>query len=272
MINVHVTLNNFTFQYFEYMRQNYLNTATKHTIQFYCYCLDNESYEKCSSFSIANKVKSGSGTTGHCNGIKASLSNFKNTEVNSIDIIADSDTVMLVNSWDVITENILKEVGIFGTSYEKIGGYSSGSSDVQTYKNLPNATWIAMSKKYDFSKIDMTPDKGNHLLISNNELAELYQLPVGYKLLKDSGWQIPSYLKDNNIPYKTLSHEKPTENAKILKTGKNYHEEYQLDDKPFLAHQRGSLSKEFRKHELSKSFYDTLDQYFLTMTSQTSIT
>lgn len=262
-INIHVTISNFSFPYFEYMKQNYLNTATKHKLIFYCYCLDDESYKKSSNVSIAIKAQPGTGTTGHCNGIKEALSNLKNTTHDSIDIISDCDTVMLANSWDVITENILKYVGILGTSYERIGGYSSGNCDIQTYKNKPNATWIAMSKKYDFSKMDMKPDKGNHLIISNEELSELYQLPIGYKLLKDSGWQIPSYLKDNNIPYKSLVQEKPTDNAKIIKTGDNCHEEYHLDGEPFLAHQRGSLSRGYRQHQLSKLFYNVLDEYFL---------
>ena len=149
-INIHTTLGNSTFQYFEYMKQNYLKTATKHKLVFYSYCLDNESYIKSSNFSTAIKVEPGSGTLGHCNGINVALSNFKNTELESIDIIADSDTVMLMNGWDIITENILKDVGVFGTTYEKIGGYSSGLSEIQTYKNIPNVTWFATSKNMTF--------------------------------------------------------------------------------------------------------------------------
>jgi len=198
---------------------------------------------------------------GHCNGVRYALDNIKNTE-SEIDIIADSDTVMLVNSWDVIAENVLRKVGVFGTSYERIGGRSSGSVPVQTYKNIPNVTWIALSKRYDFSRLQMRPDKQNPLPITNQELSELYQLPVGYSLLKDSGWQIPSYLKENNIPYKALVQEKPTDNAKVLRTGDNSHEEYQFEGEPFIAHQRGSLSRGYRSHELSIKFYDTLDAYF----------
>lgn len=272
IVNIHTTVSDFSFPFFEYMKENYTNTSSKkNELVFYAYCLDNKSYNKASQ--IVNSIKSieSRGTDGHCNGVKSIFSNLKNTAADSFDIICDSDTVMLVNSWDIIIENILRKVGILGSSYEKIGGYSSGNSNVQTYKNKPNLTWFAISRRYDFSKIQLDPGKNSHLDISNERLSDLYQLPIGYKLLKDAGWQIPSYLNDNSIPYKTLSHEKPTALAKVLKTNQDYHEEFQLDGIPFVAHQRGSMSKEFRKHKLSKSFYDVLDAYFNEVGSQGKI-
>lgn len=265
IINIHATVSNFSVPFYEYMRENYLKMATDHQIVFYCYCLDNESYQKVSKKSIPLRAAHGTGTTGHCNGVKSALENIKNTPQDSIDIIADVDTVMLVRGWDSITVQVLNSVGVFGTSYEKIGGRYSGSGNVQTYKDMPTFTWFAMSKKYDFSKMDVTNGKGNNLKISTQEMSNLYNLPVGYELLRDTGWEIPAYLRDNQIPYKILVQEKPNDNAKVIKTGDHYHEEYQLDGEPFMGHQRGSLSKAFRQHELSKKFYDCLDDYFAKM-------
>jgi hypothetical protein len=261
-INIHATVSGFSVPYFEYMYKNYNKMAESHKIVFYTYCLDDSSVRLLSGKSNTVRVPSSSGTDGHCIAIKFALENFKNTEPNSIDIIADTDTAMLVKGWDNITEKVLSDVGAFGSSFERIGGRCSGSGNVQMYKGQPSFTWFAASKKYDFSKMDTTPNKHVNLDITDKDLSSLYQLPVGFKLLRDTGWQIPSYLRDNNIPYKILDQEKPTDNAKILKTGDNYHEEYQIDGVPFMAHQRGSLSKQFRVHELSRKFYDTLDSYF----------
>lgn len=265
IINIHATVSSFSVPFYEYMRENYSSMATKHAISFYCYCLDNESYNSVSNTSTPIRVPDGSGTTGHCNAVRVALSNFEKTDPDSIDIIADTDTAMLVKGWDETTVDILKNVGVFGSSYERIGGRCSGSGKVQTYKDKPSFTWFAASKKYSFSAMDVTPEKGSNLQISNPELSALYNLPVGYELLRDTGWQIPSYLNNNQIPFKILVQEKPTDNAKVLKTGDNYHEEYQLDGFPFMAHQRGSLSKAYRKHELSQKFYDCLDEYFKNM-------
>jgi len=263
-INIHATVSDFSFPYFEYMKENYISTSKKHSIKFYCYCLDSSSFHKASGINNLTPVqmKPSAGTTGHCNAVGVALRNLKNTEPGSIDIIADVDTVMLIDGWDIITENILNEVGVFGSSFERIGGRCSGSIDIQMYKNKPSFTWFAASKKHDFSRMETYPCKEKHLVISTQELSDLYQLPIGYKLLRDTGWQIPSYLRDNGITYKILVQEKPTDNAKVLKTGENYHEEFQLDGVPFMAHQRGSMSKAYRKHELSVKFYNTLDLYF----------
>lgn len=264
-INIHTTVSDFSVPYYEYMFKNYHSLVKTHRLKFYTYCLDDYSFSKTSKTATPIKVPPATGTVGHCNAIKVALENFKNTEKDSIDIIADTDTVMLIPGWDEITESVLQSVGVFGSSFEKIGGRCSGPGPIQMYKGQPTFTWFAASKAYDFSNLETVSRKGNHLKIENSVMADLYQLPIGFELLRDTGWQIPAYLKDNNIPYKILDQEKPTDNAKVLKTGDNYHEEYQLDGVPFMAHQRGSLSKSFRNHELSKKFYDTLDAYFVTL-------
>ena len=52
--------------------------------------------------------------------------------------------------------------------------------------------------------------------------------------------------------------------AKAVTTNQDYHTEYQLKDgTPFVAHQRGSMSKAFRQHPLSTTFYDACELYFL---------
>jgi hypothetical protein len=78
----------------------------------------------------------------------------------------------------------------------------------------------------------------------------------------DVGWKMPGFLAQYNIPYKVLKQVKPTsEEASAIKTGNDYHEEYQLDGTPFLGHQRGSHKHPFRGNEISESFYNACDSY-----------
>ena len=261
MINVHVTISDFSYEYYNYMCENYLKTATTHKVNFHAYCLDDKSFEKAKKHGDVYKVPKATGTAGHCNAIKEALQNFSIGQEQDINIIADSDTVMLALGWDEIVVDILDNVGVLGSSFEKIGGKCSGSGTIQMYKDQPTFTWFAASKKYDFSKLETVAHKHSHLSISDDELSQLYKLPIGFSLLRDTGWQIPAYLRDNEIPYSVLDQVKHNTGARVLKTGHDYHEEYQLKGYPLVGHQRGSLSKAFRQDTLSKSFYNVVDAH-----------
>lgn len=266
MINVHVTISDFSYAYYNYMCENYLKTANTHKVIFHAYCLDDKSFEKAKKHGEVYKVPRATGTAGHCNAIKEALQNFKIVgQADDIDIVADSDTVMLAHGWDKIVVDILDSVGVLGSSFEKIGGKCSGNGSIQMYKDQPTFTWFAASRKYDFSKLETIAHKHSHLSIHNEELSELYKLPVGFSLLRDTGWQIPAYLRDNQIPYKILDQVKHNAGALVLKTGYDYHEEYQLVGYPLVGHQRGSLSKAFRQDSLSKAFYDVVDAHIAKM-------
>jgi len=263
-INIHTTVSDNSLPYYEYMEKNYQNLKSgNNVLRFFVYCLDNHAFETikskkdCEAFFLGIKR----GTTAHCDAAKFAIKQIKILK-NDINIIADSDTVVLQRNWDDILINELSKVCVLGSTYEPFGGFSSGTGNVQTYKNAPNLTWFAISPNVDFSDIDLTPNKASHLEILDEEMAEIYQIPKGFFLLRDTGWQIPQYLHDKKISYGILTHEKPTKNAKIIKTNKDYHEEYQLNGLPFVAHQRGSMSQAFRSTELSSTFYSALDSYF----------
>ena len=263
-INVHVTVSDNSLPYYKYMEQNYrLLKSESHDLHFFAYCLDDRAFQviKSEKSAVAFFLGSKRGTTAHCDAAKAAFEQVKSLR-DDINIIADSDTVVLQKDWDVILVDALSTNKVLGSTYEPFGGFSSGTGNIQTYKNIPTLTWFAMSPNVDFSGIDLTPYKGSHLEILDDEMSEIYQLPKGFFLLRDTGWQIPKYLYENNISYKILTHEKPTKTAKVLKSDRDYHEEYQLDGLPFMAHQRGSMSQQFRVSELSSTFYSTLDAYF----------
>ena len=119
-----------------------------------------------------------------------------------------------------------------------------------------------MSPQYDFSGLTVMPDKDNCIEVTTPELSELYQLPVGFFVVKDTGWQMPSYLHDHKIPYLALDIVKSTSpEAKALWGCNPYHDEFQLAGRPLVAHQRGSMKHRFRIDPLSVGFYDACDRY-----------
>lgn len=199
------------------------------------------------------------GSNGHAAGLNAAFANAGRDVVN---VIADTDTVILKRDWDTLIVTLLQRFGIVGTCYEDIGGASSGSGKVQTYKRLPSLTWIALSPTYDFSGLDAAPDKGTNIAIADEALSRLYNLPIGFELVRDVGWELPRYLQERGIPSTVFDQVKPSSDAaKAVKSGNDYHEEYQWHGEPILAHQRGSHQHRFRVGDLSGSFYDACERY-----------
>ncbi|MEK9569976.1 MAG: hypothetical protein VW124_13275, partial [Paracoccaceae bacterium] len=192
----------------------------------------------------------------------AGLSSALSMTGGAIDVIADTDTVMLQRNWDRLVAEMLDKTGIVATCYEDIGGFSSGTGKVQTYKRKPSLTWFALSPKYYWRGLDPRPAKQSNIAITNDELSQLYNLPIGHELVRDVGWHVPAYLHENNIPFLVFDQIKPTSSASTaLKTGVDYHEEFHLKGVPFLAHQRGSHKHPFRDNDISCSFYNSCDAY-----------
>jgi len=265
-INVHATVSSNSLGYFEYMRANYhALTSRENTLRFFVYCLDRGSAHHLKDDKTIHMVfplAYGRGSGGHAQAIEHAIKNMVPGEPN---IIADTDVVLLLKDWDKLLVDAMidqKRFGIVGTRLEDIGGFSSGETKYQQYKKKPTTTWMALSGDYDFSGLQVRPDKSNFIEITNDELSALYNLPIGYFVVKDTGWQIPSYLQDRKIPYFALEIVKPTSpQAKALKGTNPYHDEFQWDGVPYLAHQRGSMRHRFRIDPLSVDFYDACDRY-----------
>jgi hypothetical protein len=178
------------------------------------------------------------------------------------DVIADCDTVIVAAQWDSLLTSVLSEVGIVGAAYEEIGGFSSGPGRRQTYKRLPNVTWVALSPAHDFRTLDASHGLERAVRIRTQEQAVLYNLPIGSELLRDVGWQLPSYLAARDIPALAMVHVKPSSaEARVLRDTNDYHEEFHLRGRPFVVHQRGSHKHPFRSMPLSAPFYAATELY-----------
>lgn len=253
-IEVHVPVSEQSLPYYRYMFQNYLDTAARRDQVFF----------------HIHDVEHGRGSGGHAIAFQNAM-NFPRLDDTIIRIIADTDTVMLMRGWD---EQLIRYMfpltdsvdcaDIIGTTYEPIGGFSSGPGPVQTYKGRPNATWIAISAPFIgcFAGESFSPAKQEHLLIADEAMSARYNLPVGNQLLRDVGWQIPEIIDRNGMRDMGLLHVKPTTGAKAILTNNDYHEEYQLPNGvPFIGHQRGSMKHPFRGNPISSEFYNTVEAY-----------
>ncbi len=265
-IDVHSTVSFNSIRYYDYMRANYRALAdVPARVRFIAYCLDRPSAFWLSRFAgLAGVVAIpyARGSLGHALGIEAAL---QRSEPGAVHVIADADTVIFARGWDSMIVEALAEsrrYGILGAPYEDIGGFSSGVTPHQTYKRIPTMTWMAMSPHFDFRNLEARPDKGTAIELDTEELAQIYNLPVGFSVLKDVGWQLPGFIHRHGLPhlaFDLVSPESPL--AKPLAGVAPYHDEFHWEGRPFLAHQRGSMKHRFRIDPLSCDFYDACDRY-----------
>lgn len=212
------------------------------------------------SIVVPDNGKTLGGSTGHGACV---MSTLKLTGDGSVHVIADSDTVIVAKGWDdyVRTRLVNDRVGLIGSTYEDLGGINSGSAEVQTYKKIPTLTWCALSPHHDWRSLDVMPDKTHIVNITDDKLSSVYNLPIGYSIFGEVGWQIPQYLHDNDLSYEGWRQLKPSIDATVLKGLSDYHEEFHVGDVPFLTHHRGSLRHAYRGDKMSRDFYDRIDQW-----------
>jgi hypothetical protein len=121
---------------------------------------------------------------------------------------------------------------------------------------------VALSPVHDFRTLDASHGLGRTIRIRTQEQAALYNLPIGSELLRDVGWQLPSYLAARDIPTLAMVHVKPSSaEARVLRDTNDYHEEFHLRGRPFVVHQRGSHKHPFRSMPLSAPFYAAIESY-----------
>ncbi len=276
-IVIHMVVSNDSYSYAQNLVRNYVELSQKpELLTFKLYCLDKKVYRKISKCNLVKVFLVHSttikGSFGHALGLAMCL---KNLDQGALNIISDTDVCVVKNNWDELLRELfylpesnlestkgVNNLGILGTTYEDYLGFSTGSSIVQTYKGSPTLTWCALSPNYDFTSLNVFPEKQDEFEISSQELANVYGLPIGFRLLKDVGWQLPLFLHDNNIPFRIFQHIKPNSSqAIVLKNGYSYHDEFHLNHQAFLVHQRGSMKHSYRLDKISKDFYLKVSAY-----------
>jgi hypothetical protein len=267
-IHVHFATENNTIDYTRYAIQKLQNLADKpeqvnttvHVLEQSLSRIDLNAMKQVKTIVVPERADKLRGSFGHAMAINHML---KMTGDGSIHVVMDSDSVTLARGWDTYVNETFKKknIGCIGTRYEDVGGFSSGISKFQTYKGVPNFIWIALNPEHDWSDFDATPQKHIPVNITTEELSQIYGLPVGYQVLCDGAWKLPEYLHKHKFAYEGFRQIKPSSEESIILRGLNdYHEEYHVNGKPFVVHQRGSSKHAFRQG-LSKGFYDAIDKY-----------
>jgi hypothetical protein len=288
IINFHVVVSGKTIPYFLYQIANARHTADDpDRIFFYCYALDkasNQAFSNCPwvvksmpvyKYNWAYRKKTLtewrtylrwlltrhprlSGSNGHAAGLAGVARTMPH--ISGHHVIADVDTILLCNSWDTELCLLLEQYDLIGAPYEKIGGFSSGSTKIQTYKDFPTAVWVALKHGHPWAEVNWWPEKGNNIPINSPELSDIFRLPQGYEVIRDVGWHLCQFSYENNLKSATFDHVKPTSGqVKVLTTDNDYNEEYQWRSKAWIGHQRGSSRNPFRETSMSVKFFQTVE-------------
>ncbi len=270
-IHVHTQCDKNTIQFAKFMWETMLELANyPDKIKLTAHCMSPTAAARISGWlgtvnSIVTPCRKGDGLAGSDGHGVCIVEALSMTGDSDIHIIADSDTVILAKGWDdyVRARLLDDDIAIIGSTYEEPGGICSGETKEQMYKKIPTVTWCALSPRHDWRSLNVLPDKGRKISIASQELSDIYNLPQGYIVFCDTGWQIPQYLRDHNLKYEGWAQLKPSRGAVILKGLNDYHEEYHANGVPFLVHHRGSMSHAYRGDKMSNQFYGTVDKYLI---------
>jgi len=233
-------------------------------IAFYIYCLEksNKISSEIKEFEAEYNVTVNTfdvftqsrGSVGHAEGLNQALSNIP-AECNRLNIICDSDTLVVAKHWDSALRYLIntRQVGAFGTTYENIGGFTSGTGITQTYKNLPNFVWMAVMPGFPWNTLDASSSVDKTLKLSAEDCL-IHNLPPNSVLLRDVGWKIPSFLAKYEISSVCFKYLHPSfiDSVVLKNTNWDYHEEYHLQNIPFVVHQRGARKFKWNVAESAK--------------------
>lgn len=280
-ILIHTFVSKETIPYFKYMRDNY-NYFSKNKLEFCVYTFDS---------TVENIFKNKHNTVlldvsipmeipdfahpgyRHYLTIKTALSNFKK---DSINIIADTDTVVMLKDWDEYIVNLLDDNYCIGCQYNTIWHY----------KNYPCFIWLAFGENCgsNYKLEEPFPNKTNilkflteddmafynHMLYSdahiilNNDLLAKNNVEDKYKsaIIADVGWDFPEFLVKNGLKYKVFDNVSNfDERHKFLNGGMvAAHVEYWINNIAILAHQESGTARPFRKCIQSSEFYDQYEK------------
>lgn len=272
-ITFHVSVDEATVQYAAFACQTAISLAKfPNNITFIAHCMDDASVN-----AIINHIhgvtcrRVSSGKVGGSNGHATALMDaFSMTNDGNIHVVSDSDAVLLAHGWDAyIVQRIEQGMGFIGTRYEDVGGFSSGSDRIQTYKGVPNFIFAALGPQHDWRGLDITPNKLHRVNITDELLASIYNLPVGFSVFGEAGWQVPQFVHDNGIKYEGWRQLKPTKDAVVLKGLTDYSEEYHAPGGvPFIAHQRGGRQFAYRRADISNNFFAVIDRHLVSETTR----
>lgn len=229
---------------------------------------------------IASKnaeIIDGNHLPGHGESLNFLISRLENDE--NYTLISDIDVAMVKKNWDIDALNLMKDNDIIGHPFEGSAMFKVGKrpDNAMRPQKTPTTTWMLINnaKSQIWKQLDFTHSKDEEQPISNED-ADLYGVPEGFYLAKDIGWRIPKFLKQHQLKYHSFTNINKNSNLtpiifsdvpRDMPWGDGTHksgwtcEEGMLNGEPFLVHQMLSQRWKFKCSNVSKTFYDTVDEY-----------
>lgn len=150
-------------------------------------------------------------------------------------IVSDVDMAPLCQDWDKKIINRMRElkVDIFGIDHW---------SEIRTYSGFPIVTFFIVRTE-TFLKVNCDfrptyqpyPNKRGMgckpMIIENKNQSRIYQRPIGFELLQDSGWQMPKTFKELGYTGAVLDQVEDPRSI-IREVGQMWH----IEEEPVLAH------------------------------------
>jgi len=121
-------------------------------------------------------------------------------------VVCDTDFAMCYHDWDsyIINEFVSNNnLGIFGVPYHP------GPTNGTNYQHFPSAFFLCVpSHIWHRVPIYFAYDPDIHLDVNTDELSKCYGVPIGSKIVKDTGYNLPrdihnAKLEWMSIPYKS---------------------------------------------------------------------
>lgn len=263
LILVHTQADKKTTAYVEFMWETMKSLAqAPDLLRLHVHCLGPKAVEILSTLEGCETHLIDAGQGGSYGHGACIMNAFKFTDDGNIHVICDGDALVAAKGWDsYVRRRIAEGVGMMGTTYEDLGGFSSGNDHVQTYKKLPTFTWAVINSNYDWKSLDVMPNKDHRVKIDTAKLSTMYNLPIGYSVFGEAAWQIPRFIHDTAMPNEGWRQLKPSKEAIVLKGLTDYHEEFHVGGVPFIVHHRGSIKHAYRGNKVSNAFFKAVDDY-----------
>lgn len=246
MIAVHVVGDTDAEQYVKYQRKNAIEMATHpEELRFF------------------RHAPGGKGSVGHAAGLKRCFQSF---DPHSINVVADSDTVIVMRGWDELLKGVFvgtDNLSAIGGTYEPLVGSVCQTGTKRVQASRPTLTWTAFAPGVSLVDCDLSPDKGRTLRITDDAMAKRYGLPVGHEVFCDVGWQLPQYYDERCIKTLGIQNERM---QKLFPHLDKAHELFTFTGKDFghfVCHQRSSMNHPFRGDKFSADFYDAAESLIL---------
>jgi hypothetical protein len=261
-IAIHVTADNYT-------ADNALKCLKYHKmlasgdVEFHAWCINGVSDQtnkllQRDGYQVhtLNRI-SGNGSMQHAQTIQHILQEMNTSCIN---VVADGDTAALKRAWDEDVRELHKTYDCVGIQNPDDKIRWGVRTIKQTWLGTPVPQWISMRPGPTWSAHNPLPDKADELgKISPEELREVFLIKDGTDLARDTMWQIPRFLKQNNLSSFVFDgpffHQTPE--CKLFFGNSEFHteDEFHYKGVPIFTHGRGSRNRS------KQPFWNAVDAY-----------